>query len=248
MVRFRPSYNRIRLLDNEIEYEIVHRPRVTRRIHLDIDARGGLLVVAPRSLSRREIRRSLQSRATRVARFLDRARQQQRELPQLDYVNGESHLYLGQEHTLELLQAPGKRGRVEREGRTIRVVAPDPHPERVRNQLLRWYRRAAEAQFTQRLQDAGKRAPWTRGVTPPLRLRAMKRTWGNCTAKGVITLNTALIKAPGELIDYVICHEVCHLREHNHGPDFYRLQQQLFPRWRVARQQLADSGHLYLHS
>jgi predicted metal-dependent hydrolase len=247
MARFSPSGNRIRLSDKEIEYEIVHRPRVTRRIHLDIDARGGLLVVAPRSLSRRDIRRSLQNRAPQVARFLDRARQQLRELPQLHYVDGESHLYLGEAHRLELLQAPGKRGRVERENGTIRIVAPDPSPGKVRNQLLRWYRRAAETQFRQRLQDAGKRAPWTRGAMPPLRLRAMRRTWGNCTLEGVITLNTALIKAPGELIDYVICHEVCHLREHNHGPAFYRLQQQLFPRWRAAKQQLADRGHLYLH-
>jgi predicted metal-dependent hydrolase len=248
MARLSGSCNRIRLPDEEIEYELVHRPRVTRRIHLEIDPRGGLRVVAPRSISRQDIQRSLQNRAPQVARFLDRAREQQSELPQLRYVDGESHLYLGQAHSLELLQAPGKRGRVEREDAVLRVLAPDSHPEKVRNQLLRWYRQAAQRQFSQRLHDACARAPWTHGEMPPLRLRAMKRTWGNCTVEGVITLNTALIKAPAELIDYVIGHEVCHLREHNHGPGFYRLQQRLFPRWREAKQQLADRGHLYLHS
>ena len=81
-----------------------------------------------------------------------------------------------------------------------------------------------------------------------MRLRLMKRTWGNCSASGLITLNPHLVKAPPELVDYVIAHEVCHLREHNHGKAFYALQDRLHPNWREARDRLKKQGHRYLHT
>ena len=57
-----------------IAYEIAHRPRVTRRIHLELNERGRLRVVVPRRLSRNDIHRTLQDSAGYVARFLDEAR------------------------------------------------------------------------------------------------------------------------------------------------------------------------------
>jgi predicted metal-dependent hydrolase len=81
-----------------------------------------------------------------------------------------------------------------------------------------------------------------------MRLRLMKKTWGSCSAKGVITLNPHLVKAPPQCIDYVIAHEICHLKEHNHGKGFYALQDQLYPDWREAKAHLRDKGHIYLHT
>ena len=71
--------------------------------------------------------------------------------------------------------------------------------------------------------------------------------WGSCSSKGVITFNLHLVKAPPECIDYVVAHEVCHLREHNHGKAFYALQEKLYPRWREAKARLKAEGHIYLH-
>ncbi len=58
---------------------------------------------------------------------------------------------------------------------------------------------------------------------PPIRLRAMQTQWGNCSAKGCLTLNPWLVKASSECIDYVLLHELCHVAEHNHSEEFYRL-------------------------
>jgi predicted metal-dependent hydrolase len=74
----------------------------------------------------------------------------------------------------------------------------------------------------------------------------MKRTWGNCSAKGVIKLNTHLVKAPMFIIDSVIAHELCHLEEMNHGRAFYALLQGLNPHWRRDRARLRLEGHAYL--
>jgi predicted metal-dependent hydrolase len=75
-------------------------------------------------------------------------------------------------------------------------------------------------------------------ATPNLRIRTMQKRWGSCTEAGVITLNLKLIQAPKLLIDYVIIHELCHLKEHNHSAAYYRLLDRTLPQWRERREAL----------
>jgi predicted metal-dependent hydrolase len=238
----------LQLPDQVIGYVVIHRPRVTRRIHLEIDSNGGLLVVAPRRLSRRAVNRALQEKAGHVARFLRDARSKQQDLPDYSYCNGEEHLFLGERWPLVVDCQPGKQGKVSSSGGALHVRLQEPTPERVKSLLTRWYRQQAEKLFTRRLAYYSDLAPWTTGQQPPMRLRRMKRTWGSCSSGGVITLNPHLVKAPAGCVDYVVAHEICHLREHNHGRAFYGLQEQLYPQWRAARSLLKQQGHIYLHS
>jgi predicted metal-dependent hydrolase len=69
-------------------------------------------------------------------------------------------------------------------------------------------------------------------------IRTMKRRWGSCSTRGKITLSTELIKLPDLYIEYVIVHELCHLRHHNHGAGYYKLLSELFPEWRFVRKEL----------
>jgi hypothetical protein len=234
--------------DQLIEYQVQHRPAVTRRIHLELNEDGSLRVIAPRRMSRRAIHKSLQLRVSRVVRFLADARPRLQEQPVHRYVSGEAHLFLGQNHPLEVVEEPGKRGSVSLINGQIRVIAPRARAEAISNKLIRWYRQQAWQHFSARLELISTAASWTKGHAPPLRLRKMKRTWGSCSAEGVITLNTHLVKAPPECIDYVIAHELCHLQEHNHGKAFYALQEKLFPGWREAKSHLKARSHIYLAS
>lgn len=230
-----------------IAYEIAHRPRVTRRLHLELNDRGRLLVVAPRRLSRRDIHETLQRSADYVARFLDDARARRARLPRLRYVNGEKHLLLGRHFPLELRVEPGARRHVRWMSDRIRLVFPErPDTEAVRALLLKGYRDLALEDFAVRLRETCEYASWTRRKKPVLRVRRMKASWGTCSAEGVITLNPLLMRAPARCIDYVVAHEVCHLREHNHGPRFYALQDALYPDWQMVRRQLHDQAQRYL--
>jgi predicted metal-dependent hydrolase len=231
-----------------IDYEILHRPAVTRRIHLEINKEGDLRVIAPKRMSRRAIHKTLQQRAGHVARFLIKARARQRDLPEYLYASGEKHLFMGRAYPLEILECNGKRGTVSLIDERIQLMVPEPAPDSIRNKLEQWYRQRAQQHFAERLAVYSQAAPWTEGESPPMRLRRMKRTWGSCSSKGVITLNPHLVKAPAECINYVIAHEVCHLREHNHGKAFYALQEQLYPGWREAKALLTARGHIFLHT
>lgn len=230
-----------------IPYRLVHRPRVTRRVHLELGADGGLVVVVPRAMSRRDVRKALQARSARVVYFLAQARSRREDLPNLEYREGETHLFLGEACRLTIVDSPAGRGKLVLENGVFVAMTPDTTSGALRECFRRWYREQAGRDFSRRLSAICRTAPWTQDRIPDLRLRRMKRTWGNCSSAGVITLNPHLVKAPPELIDYVIAHEVCHLCEHNHGSGFYALQEQLFPGWRRARTRLRERGHIYLH-
>ena len=66
----------------------------------------------------------------------------------------------------------------------------------------------------------------------------MVRRWGSCTRSGTILLNLALVKAPVTCIDYVVMHELCHLKEPNHGPGFFRLLSRFMPDWESRKERL----------
>ena len=152
------------------------------------------------------------------------------------YVTGAPQRLLGAALTLIVHARPG-RAIVERVRDELHVGAPDVTEIRVRHHLLRWYREQAARVFHERGERVCSAIDWLRTV-PTWRQRRMRSQWGNCAPNGEITLNTYLVKAAPHLIDYVIQHEVCHLKHHDHGAQFQRLMDRHMPDWRARRREL----------
>ncbi len=227
-----------------MEYTITRRSRVTRRLHMELDERGDLVVVAPRHWSVSDIDATLSQNTSRVERFLIRARR--RQIEPLRFVSGELHFYIGERYPLDIDSTRDRKSSVVFTGEEIRVRTGAVDPEHIRKILQGWYHHRAMEVLTARLHTVASRAEWVGERKPPLRLRRMIRTWGNCSSRGVIKLNTHLIKAPVQIIDAVIAHELCHLQEMNHGRAFYALLERLNPNWREDRSRLRSEGNVYL--
>jgi predicted metal-dependent hydrolase len=211
-------------------------------MHLEIDDAGDLVVVVPRDWPNFYTRRLLRKNLPYVRRFLERARQ--RRLSPLAYADGGVHLFRGAEVRLRV--RPGARGATAAlENDLLHLPVPSPEPDDVRTALRRWYERQARTVFAERLDTLRARAPWATHRELTLKLRRMRKTWGTCSHEGVIRLNTHLVKAPADCLDYVVAHELCHLEVMNHGPDFYALQDRLWPEWRATRAWLREHGHRY---
>ena len=75
---------------------------------------------------------------------------------------------------------------------------------------------------------------------PPFEIRQMAKRWGSCTPEGKILLNLKLIQVPKHLIDYVVMHELCHLKEHHHGAAFCAPLGRAMPDWQERRQRLNE--------
>lgn len=149
----------------------------------------------------------------------------------LQYTQGEHHRYLGEWMVLALRSGSPRQCRLI-DGRLLLMLREPSDPMRVKRLLEQWYRDRASEVFAERLAYWSEH-PVYGGLEPPsLRLRRMSRRWGSCSSQGVITLNTGLVEQRLELIDYVIVHELCHLRVFEHSARFYALLDKVLPDWR----------------
>lgn len=226
-----------------LRYTLGYRPRVTRRMHLDLDEDGNLCVIVPRRWSQQQVDSLLKDNTDWVHRFLQRARQ--RHLKPLRYIDGARHLFAGDKYPLAVRRGDGFNTRVRLHRGVLRVETPERDEDSVRDALRAWYREQAESRFLRRTEVIADRAPWLEGRRVTLHLRRMTSTWGTCRYGGIIRINTHLIKAPAATLDYVIAHELCHLRHMHHGPSFWALLEGLYPRWREQVMHLDQYGNRY---
>lgn len=201
-----------------------------RRISLRIDAvRAEAVLVRPKGVSR-----------ARALAFLDHhgawlARQAARIDPGVPYIDGGVIPYRGADLTLRA--APGARRGCWLEGDVLHVSGqPEHFARRVRDWLKDQalaHAKAAVPEYTDRLGCP----------TPRVAVRDPRTRWGSCSSRGVINFSWRLILAPPHVFDYVVAHEVAHLREANHGPRFWALVTDLYgPEWESARAWLHAHG------
>lgn len=196
-------------------------------------------VVAPEGRPLDEVLGRVRRRAAWIVRQLD-AFDRLHPLPTpRRYVGGETHLYLGRQYRLRF-QTPEGKECVKLQGKYLHVHAADrDDAERVKGLLEGWYREHARAVFDRRLDACHAAAVGVLGIERPVfQLRKMTRRWGSCTQAGNVLLNPDLVKAPLACIDYVLTHEMCHLKLLNHGPDFYRLLARCMPDWQRRKERL----------
>ncbi|HET6521805.1 MAG TPA: SprT family zinc-dependent metalloprotease [Geminicoccaceae bacterium] len=111
----------------------------------------------------------------------------------------------------------------------------------VEGALRLWLRRRARADA---LELTARHGP-PHGLVPrSVRIKDQRTLWGSCTARGDVNLNWRLVLAPPEAFEYVVVHELCHLRERHHGPAFWRLVGDVLPDFAPRRRWLRDHGPL----
>jgi predicted metal-dependent hydrolase len=149
------------------------------------------------------------------------------------YESGEKLSYLGNEYKLMVIR--GKRSQARLEGGILVVQLPGPEMKSVKREVDRWYRLHAEIIFSECLKR-GYSYISEYGVTEPfLKIRRMKSRWGSCSRTGEITLNLRLIHLPLSCIEYIVMHELCHLKHLNHSKDYYSFLQGCMPDWKERK-------------
>lgn len=169
--------------------------------------------------------------------------------PVREFVSGETFHYLGRPYRLQV--TPDAAATVTRITlRGSRLLAPVPadadaliRRAAVRSGLRLWYRDQAATHFPARARAVAARLDIP---APVLHIVDQSKRWGSCDARGRIRLNWRLVMAPLPLVDYVIAHEACHIREHNHSPRFWRTLEMIMPDYEARVQQLDRLGHLFV--
>jgi predicted metal-dependent hydrolase len=231
-----------------IQYSIRRQAnRKSGRVAIHVDPDGCVLVDAPENASDRQIRTAVTRRARWIHSHLVAIRIRRAHVLPREYVSGESVLYLGRRYRLKVVARKEAPAGVRIRGGYIEVSVSARKPEIARDALNQWYRTRARLVFAERLEAMAASLHWIR-TTPVMRLQSMKIQWGSCSPAGKLTLNPQLIKAPRECIDYVLLHELCHLKEHNHSPKFYRLLDRYLPQWRRKKDRLDELADVVLNT
>ena len=225
-----------------IGYEIRFLPT---RGTLGIEVHPDLSVVvrAPVDCDLNTIQARVGKRAPWISKQLTNFQRYNPRTPARQYVSGETHLYLGRQYRLKVDVTEGNpRGTGETasvkmsRGHLVMTMPNKADPDRVKALLHRWYLDHARQVFIAVLDEW---LPRFKGQQRPrLIVRAMQLRWGSLSQAGTMTLNVNLVRAPRACIEYVVAHELCHIKHRHHDAGFFRLLGQVMPDWEKRKQRL----------
>jgi len=186
-----------------------------------------VLVKAPVDTSLEKVKEKLRKKAPWIIRQQSFFLYFHPKTPARKYISGETHLYLGRQYRLKIIQNNFES--VKLKGKYIEATVTEK--TRAKQLVGEWYLQNAKLKLraiAQPLIDSFKKY----NIEPSsIVLRDMPTRWGSCTPKGKIILNPELIKAPKGCIEYVIIHELCHLVHHDHTQKFIDLQTKEMKDW-----------------
>lgn len=237
------SFRTISYGQSVISFRLVMMDRETLAISVDPDL--SVSVSAPREKTVEEI----EARILKRARWILKQQAYFREfLPHAvgrRYISGETHYYLGRQYRLKVEGAQSEE--VKLKGAYLHVTVQDPtNAERVKRLLDDWLLTRARVRFALALERCWERFGRFEKARPTLRIRRMHRRWGSCTSSGAILINPELVKAPSSCIEYVIAHELCHLRHPDHGKGFQSLLRRTMPDWEQRKARLERAALAFL--
>jgi predicted metal-dependent hydrolase len=214
--------------DISIELQYGFRKRLTLTVYPD----QRIVARIPYGLSKRKVDDYLQKKTKWMVKHLEHFENHPPEREK-KFINGEKHVYLGNNYDLKLVTGSTL---VEIINDTLVLRIRDLHDKKHADTVLNhWYRKEAIRVMTPRFNKIFENLQHLDLPKVSLRFFKMKRRWGSCSTKHVITLNTELIKKEIELIDYVIVHEICHLKVPAHNKAFYSLLASVMPDWKERR-------------
>jgi predicted metal-dependent hydrolase len=235
LIPLRTSNKQLLKVSSEIQYRIIFSRR--RSISLIVSPDKGVVVRAPYRTSLRSIDRFVQEKESWVRKHIEKHSELTRVNTGKKYTDGESHLYMGKEYYLKIV---GSDKLFVRQYDNIIEAGTNDTGDILKIKVLLeiWYRKKAQEVFGVMLEELLSRFINYRFSPTGFAVRPLKSRWGSCSSGGRITISSELIKLDPRYAEYVIVHELCHLKHHNHGKEFYRLLEELIPDYKGIRKEL----------
>lgn len=218
------------------EFEALIEKKDIKNLHISVNPpKGELRVSMPKAMSMELVRLSLLKRLAWIRKQKSFFKAQEREGERL-FLSGENHYLLGKRYILKLKS--GKNSVEKREKELILRTRKNASKENKKKIMKSFYKN----ELLRLLKTLIPKCEAKTGLkAKEYKIRSMKTRWGSCLhEKGVITLNLELAKKPIKCIEYVLLHELCHIKERTHTKAFFELLKKVSPRYKEIQKELND--------
>jgi predicted metal-dependent hydrolase len=238
----------IEAYSRKIDYEIVFSKK---RKRAEIVVRPDLKVEfrAPQGLSHETIKEMVKRKAGWICNKLESFEAKKLPDQKKKYVEGENYLYFGRDYSLKITALDSiKKPFTDLNESELTVTIPGKNfdglsPLFVKKAIWDFYSDRAEIEVGSIIEDYSNKL----GISPPeFKVKYQKRRWGSCSADNVIRINFQLMMAPPKQLEYVVVHELCHIKEKNHSARFWGLVGKLMPGYEMHRKDLKKDGWKYI--
>lgn len=238
--------HRVAYGDEQITFTLRRQStRVVSRVAIHVEPDGRVRVDAPPATPLADVLAAVRKRSRWISQHVAAAKARMAHVLPRQYVSGESIHYLGKRYRLKVVVEPASAAEAKLRGAFVVVNVPRHDVDQIRAFIDTWYRDRAREVFATRLKVVSEPLRWIHQV-PSFRLQLMTRQWGSCSPSGRLTLNPWLVAAPREAIDYVLLHELCHLKHHNHSRAFYQALARHLPNWERIKLRLDEQAEIFL--
>ena len=228
----------IQYKDEVIEITIKRSKRKTACLRIQPD--GTIEVRGPRLMSDAFVRSFVEDKAEWILLKRREVAEHQSKKREHTYQSGDIFLHLGKEYVLTLVAAGRKRVElVPGEADRIFIYTTSFEPRSIEKYIKEWYKKQATEYIAGRVDYYAERIP---GEHTGITMENRKGRWGSCSSTGSLTFNWRLIQAPPEIVDYVVVHELCHLKHMDHSPAFWQAVGSVLPDYKARKKWLQENG------
>ena len=215
------------------QYRHIVNPKL-KHIYLTFDDEGNLVIKSPK-VPQRKIEQLLLKKASWINN--SREKIQQKKGRAVDFSKTSECYYLGQPYPLGLTHHTKKRVKLDFDGEKFTLLYHTYDERLFQNHLDRFYKNEALEQIPSHV------AYWVEKMNfspTDIRFRKTKRQWGSCSAKNALNFNTMIMKLPLDVIQYIIVHELAHIKHKHHQKAFWQLIERYLPDYKKRVQELKN--------
>jgi predicted metal-dependent hydrolase len=225
--------------DEDFRYDIVRSRHRRRTIAITIERDGRVVVRAPAKAARDTLHQFVLEKRPWIKKKLIQIRQERADAHPKAFVSGETFFYLGDSYPLKVTHSPNGAPPL------VFIRGEFQLNERFKGDrkalFATWYKKQAATLIRQRI-DRYREVMDIPSVQS--RIISAKYQWGGCSSRDRITFSWRIVLAPLSMVDYVVVHELAHLRVRNHSSNFWKSVEAILPDYRVRRQWLREHGCL----
>ncbi len=161
----------------------------------------------------------------------------------IDFENNSEILLLGELYKIQIITGR-KPIFIDQQNIVVIPISKTnlPLQSSIKNKLIRWYKNVAMQHLKLRVENRLIEMLSNNKKIPEIKVRDYKRRWGSCDHRGDLSFNWRIVMAPSKVMDYVVIHEIAHLKEFNHSRKFWRIVEQQMPDWKDQQQWLKNNG------